>query len=220
MENILLPLREDNGLQASYNQITKLCKYKKQKQINNKEMTCSEWLEVFDGELLFNNCQNKQNDQFTRASHIVKIILELNIKTICLFDGHGRMFYSIIKLLENPNDYKFIFFELDDQTHLWHKEFFPMKNCVNIHGNIFSYEIPNDYFVYLNFCGLGDNHTDIKTFVQTRTNTTMFSCSRRCPNKKKNKTSTLIHNLYRINGMTMKKMCNLGTFETFIITCK
>ena len=63
--------------------------------------------------------------------------------TIGLFDGHGLMYYLILMELINLdevdyiNDYNFKFYELDEPTHRWHQELFPLKNCQCVFRNIF-----------------------------------------------------------------------------------
>ena len=182
MEYIIGDLRKDNALQASSEQIDNWKHFKTLLNINNDKLSFTEWIDLLDnglGGLFFGKLKNKLPDQETRAKIVVDLLLKNNLYGLCLFDGHGRMIYCIIKELLsrniNPDNYYFYIFDIHLETHIWHNEFFPMKNCCNINDNIFNeytVSISNEYtnsgkiyhhlamdcVYYLNFCGLGNNH--------------------------------------------------------------
>jgi len=233
MEYIIGDLRKDNALQASSEQIDNWKHFKSLFNINNDKLSFTEWIDLLDnglGGLFFGKLKNKLPDQEMRAKIVVDLLLKYNLYGLCLFDGHGRMIYCIIKEFIarniNPDDYYFYIFDIHLETHIWHNEFFPMKNCCNINDNIFNeynnsekiYDhLAKDCLYYLNFCGLGDNHSNIKKFISNSYTPVILSCSRRCPNARKNETNRLIHNLRRISHRKMEKKCYLGLFETYVI---
>jgi len=226
MEYIIGDLRKDNALQASSEQIDNWKHFKTLLNINNDKLSFTEWIDLLDnglGGLFFGKLKNKLPDQETRAKIVVDLLLKNNLYGLCLFDGHGRMIYCIIKELLsrniNPDNYYFYIFDIHLETHIWHNEFFPMKNCCNINDNIFNEytHLSMNCVYYLNFCGLGNNHNHIKTFISNSYTPVILSCSRRCPNARKNETNRLIHNLRRIPHRKLEKKCQLKLFETYMI---
>ena len=233
MEYIIGDLRKDNALQASSEQIDNWKHFKSLFNINNDKLSFTGWIDLLDNGLsglFFGKLKNKLPDQEMRAKIVVDLLLKNNLYGLCLFDGHGRMIYCIIKEFIarniNPDNYYFYIFDIHRETHIWHNEFFPMKNCCNINDNIFneytnSGKIYNhlamDCVYYLNFCGLRNNHNNIKTIISNSYTPVILSCSRRSPNPRKNKTNRLIHNLKRITHRKLKKKCRSGLFETYVI---
>jgi len=188
--------------------------------------------------LLFDGIESpKIQDQKNRAKLVVNMVLKAEKKTIGLFDGHGRIYYLILMELMNRdevvniNDYNFKFYELDESTHRWHQEFFPLKNCQCVFRNIF--ECPTIYdkdtFIYFNFCGLGKNDGDLFTFAKNYYSEYIVSFSKRGQPKKNkplNASNSAIHNLQRINmhrknvglpqlRQKFTKECVLKDFQTF-----
>jgi hypothetical protein len=229
---------ESNRFQPSTQQCNELVKYNQIYNINNTDMTNLNWLNEYDLEpFLFDGIEPlKINDQKNRAKLVVDMVLNSGKKTIALFDGHGRMYYLILMELFNRNvadinDYNFKFYELDEPTHRWHQEFFPLKNCQCVFGNIF--ECPNIYdndtFIYFNFCGLGGSGADLFVFAKNYHDEFILSLSKRGQPKSPNQlnaSQSAIHKLKRINmyrkqvGLAQSRQkfnmeCGLKDFQTF-----
>lgn len=137
----------------------------------------SDWMSFIDAqggeEQLFSACHDvhsKMIDQKKRADAIVK---NLNgSKSILMMDGHGRMYYSILKSLVyhgfDVDEFHFTFVDIDPMVNNWHLIFFPEKSCTSLEKCIFKHikEMSSKTiictFVYFNFCGLYDMHESIK----------------------------------------------------------
>jgi hypothetical protein len=219
-------MRPGNALQPMQEQTNKLLLYKIENNINTYKMSSLEWLKAFDHSLLFDDCIEKVQDQKYRAKILVDYLLKCGLKTSVLFDGHGRMLYCILCDIKSRgldvNEYFFYFYEIDEETHNWHNEYFPLKNCCNILENIFNAEHQfSNCLYYLNFCGIGGCQTDVYDFIKQRFEENkenapvMLSCSRRSTNPRKNKTKTLLWNINR--NFNMDKVCYLKLFDTYLI---
>ena len=225
MEYIFENMRVGNALQPSQEQVDKLIEYKTYNGLDNSRMTNNVWLRAFNHGLLFDDCPEKIQDQEYRAKIIVDNLLKYDLKKLVLFDGHGRMYWCILNDLKtrglNIDDYHFYFYEIDKETHYWHNEYFPLRNCCNIFENIFeSSNIFSNAFYYLNFCGIGNCHNELYEFLKTMINDlpVLMSCSRRSTNHRKNKTKTLLWNINR--NLKMEKVCYLKLFDTYLIQNK
>ena len=188
---------DSNRFQPSEKHCIDLLNHKHRYNINNKAMTNLNWVDwVTEHDFtsfLFDGIEApKIQDQKNRAKLVVNMVLKAKKKTIVLFDGHGRIYYLILMELMNRgevvniNDYNFKFYELDEPTHRWHQEFFPLKNCRCVFRNIF--ECPtiydNDTFIYFNFCGLGKSDGELVTFAKNYYSEYIVSFSKRGQPKK------------------------------------
>ena len=151
--------------------------------INPSILTNTNWMRLMgDGKNLWgvvtaNGLYNiKRFDQQSRARAIVDTLIKLNLKHICLMDGHGRMIYEIFAALQekgkNIDSYRIDVYDSDKDVYEWHKLFFP-ENVFSFHKNIFE-SVTEDFkgILYLNFCNLSDNKVieDTVSVIDTLTN--------------------------------------------------
>jgi len=151
--------------------------------INPSILTNTNWMRLMgDGKILWgvvtaNGLYDiKRLDQQTRARAIVDTLIKLNLKHICLMDGHGRMIYEIFSALQekskNIDAYRIDVYDSDGDVYEWHKLFFP-ENVFSFHKNIFE-SVTEDFkgILYMNFCNLSNNKNiqDTVSVIDTLTN--------------------------------------------------
>ena len=141
--------------------------------IDSSRLKNSQWMKLMEnGNILWGVvnaglCEIKRDDQQNRANAIVNTLINLNLKHICLMDGHGRIVYEIFAALqqrgENIDEYRIDVYEIDADVYEWHKLFFP-KNVFSFHKDIFE-SVREDFrgILYLNFCNLSTDEMITKT---------------------------------------------------------
>jgi hypothetical protein len=126
------------------------------------------WETITNSEAVF-------KDQFRRACEICKELLSANKTEVILLDGHGRMVFMILFILYNKsidiNIYTFHVFELKRVVYDWHTMFFP-ASCSHYNTTIFNYRnrknfltFSADCVLYLNFCGISDQLTELIEYI-------------------------------------------------------
>lgn len=138
-------------------------------------MTMTEWYYsefICDG--LFSQEQfiRKKESLRIRTENLVSFLFKKYGPDLCpivMMDGHGRTLYMFIdsykRKLENSgyssvevekkiNNLEITIVDIDEHSHEWHKEFFPVKvKSKKIDVFEFINTQPSDTFFYLNFCG-------------------------------------------------------------------
>lgn len=154
-----LAVKSHNRLKPTMKQARRLKKHKIFGTIKSVKTWCKYIRE--SGVLYVNDIIDESIIQ--RASYFAQSVVYNGIKKFIYMDGHGRMTYYIIRMLEamgeNPDKYTFIIVDNDEGVNEWHNEFLPdCKNIVNVHSDILDYlkdKGEDTYSLYLNFCGIG-----------------------------------------------------------------
>ena len=178
LKSIFLLNSRANVFLPSGSQITRLLK-------SNYEqpLTMRDWYNVVKSDSvetspLFTSVVKKDikrcvKDQDIRAETIITNMIKLNKRRLVTMDGHGRFVLSFINKLidfgEDLNKWSIELIDIDKQVHDWHGLFLP--KCVSLRrGNIMDiatpdYLIKNDAFLYMNFCGVGNQYEELTHFI-------------------------------------------------------
>lgn len=142
------------------------------------------------------------SDQFIRARDIVKNMLDTGKQTLVTMDGHGRfvrIFYYLLSLFKKQRKYShielcnfnIILYEIDPIVHQWHEIFMP-TTVENRDRSILDHEIQENELLYLNFCGLGNQVSSVRRYLEeniaTQHNIFLSFSERGIRKKKKNYT--------------------------------
>jgi hypothetical protein len=109
-------------------------------------------------------------------------LLSANKTEVILLDGHGRMVFMILFILYNRDInidiYSFHVFELKRVVYDWHTMFFP-ASCSHYNTTIFNYQdrenfltFSADCVLYLNFCSIRDQLTELIEYIPAAIYTT------------------------------------------------
>jgi hypothetical protein len=144
----------------------------------------SEWLHIMHhtNQLWHNVSDAVFRDQFNRAYEICEELINSNKTEVVLLDGHGRMVFLILFILSHKgvdiDRYRFHVFELNKVVYDWHTMFFP-SSCTHYNTTIFNYRDRTDLItfssscvVYLNFCSVSDQLTELMEYIPAAIYTT------------------------------------------------
>lgn len=120
-----------------------------------------------------------------RAKIIYDTMQQNNMTNLKMMDGHGRMVYYVLKEFAKHNNLDKLHIELydiDDTVNVWHQLLFPQKYIKAIHGNILDCHPDERTCVYLNFCGIENQESKIKDFLNIYYHQCIISFSTRSNN--------------------------------------
>lgn len=177
--------------------------------------------------------QQYANDQMTRAKIVIEHMKEKGKKRLVTMDGHGRFVLtfvtSLIELNENLNEWEIELIDTDYQVHDWHKAFFP-NWVLSRRGNIMDIATPeylssHNAFLYLNFCGVGDQFEELTDFIlafQREKEPLLLSYSKRGirdmeVTKAGKRTMHWMNRILHENNITQTQLCQRGHFLTKLI---
>ena len=141
------------------------------------DMTGSEWLDLMwnhGSPLLFDGHSDEDNlfiDQMHRAEYLVVEMLRRGLKKLRTMDGHGRFLTCFLKALLNAGEdvdaYEIEIYDIDPTANAWHKMFFPDNVLVANENILKEYDGADDTMVYLNFCSIGRQVTQLDEYLKT-----------------------------------------------------
>ena len=178
---------DPNKFQPNERQVARLRRYMESNHdvvVRFNTLTNSVWLHIMHhtNQLWHNVSDAVYRDQFYRAYEICDELIDSNKTEVVLLDGHGRMVFLILFILSiknvDINIYRFHVFELNAVVYNWHTMFFP-SSCTHYNTTIFNYRNRTDLVtfssscvVYLNFCSVSDQLTELIEYIPAAIYTT------------------------------------------------